>query len=67
MEQLATVQSKFDENVLDATNAWSRHVADESEINGLPQTDRRARTAAAQARRIEGWLSRSTRRTTRPS
>ena len=27
VEQLATLQSKFDENVLDATNAWSRHAA----------------------------------------
>jgi oligopeptidase A len=26
MERLATAQAKFDENVLDATNAWSRHV-----------------------------------------
>ncbi|MGH8240295.1 MAG: oligopeptidase A, partial [Steroidobacteraceae bacterium] len=26
VEQLATLQSKFDENVLDATNAWSRHL-----------------------------------------
>src|SRR6185503_17263180 len=37
VEQLATLQSKFDENVLDATNAWSRHVTQESELAGLPQ------------------------------
>ena len=36
VEQLATLQSKFDENVLDATNAWSRHVSDSKEIDGLP-------------------------------
>jgi oligopeptidase A len=56
MERLATVQSKFDENVLDATNAWSRHVTDAAELDGLPETTlARARQAAAGAGR-EGWL-----------
>ena len=36
MERLAVAQSKFDENVLDATNAWSRHVTDAAELEGLP-------------------------------
>jgi oligopeptidase A len=56
MERLATVQSKFDENVLDATNAWSRHVSDAAELDGLPDTTlARARQAAVDAGR-EGWL-----------
>jgi oligopeptidase A len=56
MKRLATTQAKFDENVLDATNAWSRHVTDEAELEGLPETSRaRARQAAADAGR-EGWL-----------
>lgn len=56
MERLATAQAKFDENVLDATNAWSRHVTDEGELAGLPaNTLRRARDAAAAAGR-DGWL-----------
>jgi oligopeptidase A len=56
MEELATLQSKFDENVLDATNAWSKHVTDESEIRGLPSSIvERARNAAA-ARDQTGWL-----------
>jgi oligopeptidase A len=55
MEQLATLQSKFDENVLDATNAWSRHVVDSSDLSGLPAPIlERARTAAA-SRNLEGW------------
>ncbi len=56
VEQLATLQSKFDENVLDATNAWSRHVTQESEIAGLPQPIVERARAAAQARQIEGWF-----------
>ena len=54
MERLATAQAKFDENVLDATNAWSRHVTDEREIEGLPANARhRARAAAAGK---DGWV-----------
>jgi oligopeptidase A len=56
MERLATVQAKFDENVLDATNAWSRHVTDERELDGLPANAvHRAREAAAAAGQ-DGWL-----------
>jgi oligopeptidase A len=56
MERLATVQSKFDENVLDATNAWSRRVDEAAELDGLPDTTvQRARQAAADAGH-EGWL-----------
>ena len=35
MLELATLQSKFEENVLDATNAWTRHVTDYTELAGL--------------------------------
>jgi oligopeptidase A len=56
VEQLATLQSKFDENVLDATNAWSRHVTQESEIGGLPQPIVERARAAAQTRQLEGWF-----------
>src|SRR5215510_5155909 len=56
VEQLATLQSKFDENVLDATNAWSRHVTQETEIAGLPQPIVERARAAAQSRQMEGWF-----------
>lgn len=56
MEQLATLQSKFDENVLDATNAWSKHVTDKNEIRGLPTPIVERARAAAQAQQKDGWL-----------
>ncbi len=56
MEQLATLQSKFDENVLDATNAWTRHVTDIAEIAGLPTPIVDRARAAAQSRDLEGWF-----------
>lgn len=56
VEQLATLQSKFDENVLDATNAWSRHITDSKEIDGLPSPIVGRARAAAEAKGLEGWL-----------
>lgn len=56
MEQLATLQSKFDENVLDATNAWSRHVTDVKELEGLPKPIVERARHAAQSRGLEGWF-----------
>ncbi len=56
MERLATAQAKFDENVLDATQAFSRHVTDERELEGLPANAlQRARDAATAAGK-DGWL-----------
>jgi oligopeptidase A len=55
MERLAVAQSKFDENVLDATNAWSRSVTDAADLEGLPPAVvERARAAAESAAR-PGW------------
>jgi oligopeptidase A len=56
MEQLARVQAKFDENVLDATNAWSRVVGDIAELAGLPSMIIERARAAAQAAGLPGWL-----------
>jgi oligopeptidase A len=56
MEQLSKLQSKFDENVLDATNAWSRLVSDEAEMQGLPVPIIERARAAAEAKQQAGWL-----------
>jgi oligopeptidase A len=56
MEKLTTLQSKFDENVLDATNAWSRHVTDANELQGLPASIVARAKATAEAASKEGWL-----------
>ncbi len=56
MEQLATLQSKFDENVLDATNAWSKHVTAEDELRGLPTPIIERARAAADEKNLTGWL-----------
>jgi oligopeptidase A len=56
LELLATLQSKFDENVLDATNAWSRHIVVESELAGLPAPIVERALNAAVAQNLQGWL-----------
>jgi len=56
MQQLAKVQSKFDENVLDATQAWTRRVTDEAELAGIPAGAIARAAAAARDRGLDGWL-----------
>ncbi|HEX9772495.1 MAG TPA: M3 family metallopeptidase, partial [Steroidobacteraceae bacterium] len=56
MERLASAQAKFDENVLDATNAWSRVVGEERELAGLPAMIVERARAAAVAAGLPGWL-----------
>jgi oligopeptidase A len=56
MQELSTLQAKFEENLLDATNAWSRHVSDPTEIEGLPAgVMDRARESALENDQ-DGWL-----------
>ena len=55
-QQLSTLTSKFEENLLDATNAWSREIADESELAGLPESARALARQQAEQRGKTGWL-----------
>lgn len=58
MLELTQLQSKFDENVLDAMNAWSHHVTDAAELRGLnEQIVQQARERAAEAK-LDGWMLR---------
>lgn len=54
--QLSELSSKFAENVLDTTNAWSKQIDDLDELAGLPRSaiDLAAQTAAQRAQ--SGWL-----------
>jgi oligopeptidase A len=52
---LSTLQSKFEENVLDATNAWELFITDEQELSGLPESARAAARQAAERDSKSGW------------
>ncbi|NIR61269.1 MAG: oligopeptidase A [Gammaproteobacteria bacterium] len=56
MQELSTLSSRFEDNVLDATHAWRKHVTDESRLAGLPESDRALARQAAQREGLKGWL-----------
>ena len=55
-EELAELSAKFDQHLLDATNAWSLHVEDEAELAGVPADVLADARAAAQANGKSGWM-----------
>jgi oligopeptidase A len=55
VEELSVLQSKFDENLLDATNAWSLLVTDPKELAGLPESALAAARQAAERNGQTGW------------
>jgi len=55
-EQMSSLCSKFSDNVLDATNAWTLLIEDEAELAGIPADDLQAAQEAAQAADKQGWL-----------
>ncbi len=56
MRELAQLQSRFEENVLDAANAWSKTISDESQLAGIPGHLLQRARQAANAKNIDGWL-----------
>ncbi|HUL80884.1 MAG TPA: M3 family metallopeptidase [Gammaproteobacteria bacterium] len=58
VQQLAALQARFEQNLMDATDAFEHHERDRGALAGLPeQTLERARALAAE-RGQEGWLLR---------
>jgi oligopeptidase A len=56
VQELATLGAKFEENVLDAMNAWSKHVTDESQLAGInPVIVEQARARAVE-KNLPGWV-----------
>lgn len=55
-EKLSKLQSKFSENVLDATNAWSKLITDQKTLKGLPEYIINAALQNAKQIKKEGWL-----------
>ncbi len=54
--ELARLQRKFSENVLDATAAFELHVSDESRLEGIPEGSRGRFAGAAREKGLEGWI-----------
>ncbi|MGA7978930.1 MAG: oligopeptidase A [Chromatiaceae bacterium] len=55
-QELSQLTSKYEENLLDATHAWSKVVADEGALAGLPDSARALAKQTAEERGEEGWV-----------
>lgn len=54
--RLSELSSTFANRVLDATQAWHKHITDQNELAGLPESALAAAQAQAQARELDGWV-----------
>ena len=54
--RLSELSSTFSNNVMDATMGWSKHVTDEGELSGLPESALAAAAQAAHQKDLQGWL-----------
>ena len=54
--RLSELSSKFSENVLDATNKWEKHITDQTQLAGIPESSLAGFAQAAQAKSLDGWL-----------
>ncbi len=55
-EKMSALASRFSDNLLDATNAYSWVVEDEKDIAGIPSDERHVAAEAAQQAGKKGWL-----------
>ena len=55
-QQLSKLASEFEENLLDATNAWHKQIIHLEELAGLPESALAQAKQAAEAEDKDGWL-----------
>lgn len=55
-QELSKLASKFEENVLDATNAWTKLLINKGDLAGLPATALAQAKQAAELDGKDGWL-----------
>lgn len=56
MQEMSALTSKFSENVLDATNAWTLQITDESRLSGLPESALGMAKQIAEREGQDGWV-----------
>lgn len=54
--RLSELASKFGNNVMDATQAWQKHITDESDLTGLPESALALAAHTAESKELEGWV-----------
>lgn len=53
---LSELTSRFSNNLLDATQAWNKHITDAAQLAGLPESSMAQMAQAAREKGLEGWL-----------
>ncbi|HZX16826.1 MAG TPA: oligopeptidase A [Pseudomonas sp.] len=54
--KLSELASKFSNQLLDATQAWTKHITDEAALDGLTDSAKAQMKQAAEAKGLDGWL-----------
>lgn len=54
--RLSELQARFEENLLDATQAWTLHITDAAALRGMTEQGLAQAAAKAQARGLQGYL-----------
>ncbi|MCG8908448.1 oligopeptidase A [Pseudomonas sp. DP-17] len=54
--RLSELGSRFSNQLLDDTQAWTKHVTDEAALAGLTESAKAQMQAAAEAKELDGWL-----------
>lgn len=55
-KRMSELGSKFSNNVLDATMGWTKHVTDEADLSGMPESALAAAKVAAESKGLDGYL-----------
>ncbi|MCI0401622.1 MAG: oligopeptidase A [Gammaproteobacteria bacterium] len=55
-QQLSCLQTKFEENLLDATHAWEKHITDKAKLAGLPESALALARQTAKRQNKSGWV-----------
>tara|TARA_B100000029_G_scaffold391784_1_gene388691 strand:- start:43 stop:2088 length:2046 start_codon:yes stop_codon:yes gene_type:complete len=54
--KLSQLQTKFEENLIDATHAWKKHITEKSELVGIPDSIIAQACEAAKKEGKKGWV-----------
>jgi len=55
-QELSTLSTEFSDHVLDATNAWHKHITEVDKLEGMPESAIAAAAERAKAKSLEGYL-----------
>ncbi|CAG0909460.1 unnamed protein product, partial [Cyprideis torosa] len=55
-ERLSELSTRFSQNLLDATDAWTMHITDKAELAGMPASALALAEQEAKARDLDGWV-----------